>query len=72
MKNFISGFLTAIMLCMFILTVSAATETTIPVVFNASRIIVDGLNVDADNITYNDTTYVPLRAISKLLNKDVD
>ena len=70
MKNFISGFLIATMFCATILTANAATETTIPVTFDAIRVVAEGINFN-NTILYDGTTYVPLRQAGELFGKEV-
>lgn len=43
----------------------------IDAVFDGIKIMVNNQKVQANNILYNGTTYVPLRAISEILNKEV-
>ena len=38
---------------------------------NTIKVVVDGKEVQADNFLYNDTTYLPIRAVSEALGKDV-
>jgi len=47
-------------------------QETISVWFNSITVTVDGSPVDAKNILYQGTTYVPLRAAAEMLEKDVD
>ena len=44
---------------------------TIQVVYNSVNLTVNGQKITADNILYNGTTYVPLRAVADALGKDV-
>lgn len=71
LKGYIAGLLTAVLL----LSVPALAEsiyTTIEVLANQVRILVDGEQVELDSFVYNGRTYVPLRAYSELLGKSVD
>lgn len=57
---------------MFISTVvGAQVKKNIEVVYNSVNITVNGNKITADNILYNGTTYVPLRAVAEALGKDV-
>ncbi|QUI20996.1 hypothetical protein HZI73_01205 [Vallitalea pronyensis] len=49
----------------------AYSNTNIEVLFNYINIKINGEKVDLDNFIYENTTYVPLRKVSELLNKDV-
>ena len=53
------------------LTIAQSINKTITVAFNKINIAVNGTKVNAENISYNGTTYVPLRAISEMLGKEV-
>ena len=43
----------------------------IDVVMNSINIMVNNQKVEAENILYNGTTYVPLRTVAQILNKEV-
>lgn len=70
LKGFICGVvLTALLGC----GVSAAgVWDNISVLKNDIKVVVNGESVTADNFLYNDTTYLPLRAVSETLKQPVN
>lgn len=68
-KGFIMGVVIATLLMSTVLGASA--KETIEVVFNSINLSVNGKKVEADNILYKGTTYVPLRATGDMLGKSV-
>jgi len=54
-----------------ILVYADSISQNINVLFNAVTIKVNGVLVKSDVITYNNTTYVPLRTVSETFNKEV-
>ena len=63
-----------VVLLLFLLGYTAYADnlfTKIDVVFNQMNLFVNGRAVEADNILYNGTTYVPLRKAAEMLGKDV-
>lgn len=68
-KRFVLGLVIATLLMSTVL--GAGIQKTIDVVFNKVNISVNGKAVKGENILYEGTTYVPLRAISEMLDKDV-
>lgn len=64
-------FIIYIFICIFLFKSIPVFAETIDIVFNSINITVNGVKVEADNILYNGTTYVPLRKIGEMLNKDV-
>jgi predicted ribonuclease toxin of YeeF-YezG toxin-antitoxin module len=65
MKKFFIGLLSGLMLT------SVVYAQNVDILLNSIKVKVNGQLVQADNILYNGRTYVPLRAISEILNKDV-
>ena len=49
-----------------------SVRKTIEVTYNSLNVMVNNKKVDADNILYNGTTYLPIRAVSEMLGKDVE
>lgn len=44
---------------------------TIEIIYNSINLTVNGSKINADNILYTGTTYVPIRAVAEALGKDV-
>jgi len=66
MRKFISGFLTALLLLIAV-TVNAAN---IDVTFDAIKVVAEGITIN-DTILYNGTTYVPLRKVGEIFDKEI-
>ena len=43
----------------------------IDVIFNSVNVNVNGKELEADNILYNGTTYIPIRNVAEILDKDI-
>ena len=71
MKKFISGMCIGLIAGMSATIIAAGTFEQIDVLRNDITVKVNGEVVDADNFVYNDTTYLPLRAIGEKLGLDV-
>ena len=73
MKKYLKGFLTGLLVATLLMNVALGetVKKTIEVVYNSVNLTVNGKKVDANNILYNGITYVPLRAISEMLGKEV-
>lgn len=71
MRKEIKWFIVGILLA---LSVSALADNwqTISVQPNLINVVVNGEKLNADNFLYNDTTYVPIRAVSEALNFNVE
>lgn len=50
---------------------ASSAKKNIEVIFNAVNIEVNGQKVNEDTIVYKGTTYVPLRAVAEMLDKEV-
>lgn len=73
MKKQVKGFVIGLIVATLLMgTVFAAGgQRTIDVFFNSVNLTVNDDVVRADNILYEGTTYVPLRSIAEMLDKDV-
>lgn len=73
MKKYLKGFILGVIITTLLMsTAFGKTITkTIDVVYNSVNLTVNGKKVEADNILYEGTTYVPLRAIAEILGKEV-
>lgn len=74
MKKELKGFLCGILVSGIVGAGAAYTTgiwESIDVLRNDINVVVNGQQILADNFLYNDTTYLPLRAIGEALDKDV-
>lgn len=73
MKKIIKGIVLGVIITTMLMTTAlgAQVKKTIEVVYNSVNLTVNGSKVNADNILYEGTTYVPLRAVAEALGKDV-
>lgn len=70
LKGFVCGFTAMAVLSVGVASASGFWDT-INVLRNDISVVVNGENITADNFVYNDTTYLPLRAVSEALNQPV-
>lgn len=70
-KGFIAGTVVTAILLASPFSMAQSITRNIQAVFNSVNLKVNGQTVQADNILYNGTTYVPLRAVAEALDKEV-
>lgn len=68
-KNLITGSLIIIFVSAVIL--AAAIQKTTNIIITTSHIIIDNKEFTVDNMLYNGMTYVPLKTIAEMFDKDV-
>lgn len=73
MKKQFKGFILGVIVATLLMSTAfgASVTKSIEVMLNSVNLKVNGKDVQADNILYEGTTYVPLRAISEMLGKEV-
>ena len=71
MKKFICGILIGSICTLAVGSVASGIWDNISVLKNDINVVVNGVRVTSDNFLYNDTTYLPLRAVSEALGKSV-
>lgn len=73
MKKHLKGFVLGVIITTLLMSTAFGQTVTkaIEVVYNSVNLTVNGKKVEADNILYEGTTYVPLRAIAEILDKEV-
>lgn len=73
MKKTIKGIVLGSLITTILMStaIGATIKKTIEVTYNSVNLTVNGKKIVADNILYNGTTYVPLRAVADALGKEV-
>ena len=72
MKKFLVIILSFVLiLSLSLVSISANTSEMISVLRNSVKLEVNGVKANVDNFLYNGTTYIPLREVSQLLDKNV-
>lgn len=72
MKKFICGVLVGSLCALSVSSIAAGIWDNISVLRNDIKVVVNGSEVTADNFVYEDTTYLPLRAVSTALGENVE
>lgn len=72
MKKYICGVITGVAIASVIGVGAAGIWDNIDVLKNDINVVVNGENITADNFLYQDTTYLPLRAVSEALGANVE
>lgn len=70
MKKFLSGLAIGVML-MSSTSVYAESQKNINAIFGRVKLVVNSQSVEEETLLYNGVTYVPLRAVSETLDKEV-
>lgn len=60
-----------LVLSLSLVSISANTSEMISVLRNSVKLEVNGVKANVDNFLYNGTTYIPLRDVSQILDKNV-
>lgn len=71
-KSFISGILIGSICTCAVSGIAVGVWDKIDVLRNDIKVVVNGKEIAADNFLYNDTTYLPMRAIGEALGEKVD
>ncbi len=73
MKNIFKGIIIGVIITTLLMgtVFSSQIKKTIEVVYNSVNLTVNGKKISADNILYEGTTYVPVRAVAEALGKTV-
>ncbi len=72
MKKFVCGLVLGAAIATAVGVGASGVWENIPVLRNDIRVVVDGAEITADNFLYEDTTYIPLRAVSSALGENVE
>lgn len=70
MKKFICGLVVGTM-CLTTMPAFAESTQAISAIFGRVKLVVSGKPVAQETLLYNGTTYVPIRAVSEVLDKEV-
>lgn len=70
-KNFIIGFICGALVCGTAGALASDAWQNISVLPNTIKVVVNGKEIQADNFLYNDTTYLPIRAVGEALGNDI-
>lgn len=70
-KNFIIGFICGALVCGAAGALASDAWQNISVLPNTIKVVVNGKEIQADNFLYNDTTYLPIRAVGEALGNDI-
>lgn len=72
MKKFVCGIIVGSICTLSVGSLAGGIWDNISVLRNDIKVVVNGNEVTADNFLYQDTTYLPLRAVSTALGENVE